>query len=104
MAVLATENADGTFTKLARYYRCRRGYTGHVRDRSLAARRSRWYMVLERTGFCKAWQGVVIQRLSGPSASGRVGGEIAGYGINGWTTRAICGNAGPVLPSATSMS
>ena len=63
----ATENADGTFTKLGPVLPLPEGYTGHVRDPKVWQHEGRWYMVLGALlGFAKAWQGVVIQ-LSGPS-------------------------------------
>ena len=43
---LATENADGTFTKLGPVLPLPEGYTGHVRDPKVWQHEGRWYMVL----------------------------------------------------------
>jgi sucrose-6-phosphate hydrolase SacC (GH32 family) len=77
------------------------GYTGHVRDPKVWQHEGRWYMVLGAQDRQK--RGKVLLFSSADLHQWTSQGEIAGYGINGLTTRAICGSARTCLPSATSI-
>jgi beta-fructofuranosidase len=99
---LATENADGTFTKLGPVLPLPEGYTGHVRDPKVWQHEGRWYMVLGAQDLQK--RGKVLLFSSATFMSGRVRAKSPVMASMAWTTRAICGNARTCLPSATSMS
>lgn len=78
---LATENADGTFTKLGPVLPLPEGYTGHVRDPKVWQHEGRWYMVLGAQDLQK--RGKVLLFSSADLHEWTSQGEIAGYGING---------------------
>lgn len=78
---LATENADGTFTKLGPVLPLPEGYTGHVRDPKVWRHQDRWYMVLGAQDRQK--RGKVLLLSSPDLHQWRSEGEIAGDGING---------------------
>jgi beta-fructofuranosidase len=78
---LATENADGTFSKTGPVLPLPEGYTGHVRDPKVWRHEDRWYMVLGAQDRQK--RGKVLLFSSRTFISGRSEGEIAGAGING---------------------
>ena len=77
---LATENADGTFTKLGPVLPLPAGYTGHVRDPKVWQHDGRWYMVLGAQDLQK--NGKVLLFSSTDLQQWTSEGEIAGYGIN----------------------
>ena len=58
---LATENADGTFTKLGPVLPLPEGYTGHVRDPKVWRHQDRWYMVLGAQDRQKRGKGAAAQ-------------------------------------------
>ena len=78
---LATENADGTFSKTGPVLPLPEGYTGHVRDPKVWRHEDRWYMVLGAQDRQKC--GKVLLFSSADLSQWTNEGEIAGAGING---------------------
>jgi sucrose-6-phosphate hydrolase SacC (GH32 family) len=99
---LATENADGTFTKLGPVLPLPEGYTGHVRDPKVWQHEGRWYMVLGAQDVQK--RGKVLLFSSADLHEWRVRAKSPVTASTAWTTRAICGSARTCFRSATSIS
>lgn len=99
---LATENADGTFSKLGPVLPLPEGYTGHVRDPKVWQHEGRWYMVLGAQDRQK--HGKVLLFSSPTCTSGLTKAKSRATGSTTSPTRAICGNARTCFPSATSRS
>ena len=78
---LATENADGTFSKLGPVLPLPEGYTGHVRDPKVWRQDGRWYMVLGAQDVQQ--RGKVLLFTASDLRDWRLVGEIAGHDVNG---------------------
>lgn len=78
---MATQNADGTFSKQGPVLPLPEGYTGHVRDPKVWQHNDRWYMVLGAQDL--QHRGKVLLFSSTDLQQWHSHGEIAGYGHSG---------------------